>query len=505
MRKLPWGAFAVLAVTLGALNVFAGCGSEGSEIDPLADDGGSTGQDGDGASTDAGLEGGGESDVSINDAAECKVVGQSCTKSGDCCSSNCDATSSTCAPKLDSCKDPGVQCAAPNECCTGSCVNGTCSNKQCVPDKPTPGACGQDGDCCSGICEGGTCRSVNPGQNCRTAGNPCANASECCSNLCNNGICSGAVSFCTQQGEVCSTNFECCTGNCVMTAGNIQGVCGGPLGGGASQCKPSGTVCGVDTSGGLTEPGQCEVSCCSRSCGPYGGQNGFRVCQPPSGCRPTGEVCRADSDCCGWSGSPDPKMGFVQCSKSSPTHEFGRCNNGNACREPGSICKVGGSESCSAENNCCETLNQPSGNCNSNPANCCAKDALGIPRCLVKYVGDCSEPPPAGSVCATSADCCGNPCVDNKCGAPGSCIPKGGECTTSADCCVGLPCVQAPGSTSGVCGGTLLPDGGVSDAGGADAGNLPDGGTCALYGQTCTVAGDCCSDVPCTGGRCRYP
>ncbi|MBX3224760.1 MAG: hypothetical protein KF795_29860, partial [Labilithrix sp.] len=65
---------------------------------------------------------------------------------------------------------------------------------------------------------------------------------------------------------------------------------------------------------------------------------------------------------------------------------------------------------------------------------------------------------------------------------------------------------QAPGSAKGVCGGTILPDGGVSDAGtDAGGGNLPDGGTCALYGQTCTESGDCCSGVPCTGGRCRYP
>ncbi|MBX3208917.1 MAG: hypothetical protein KF764_28050 [Labilithrix sp.] len=516
MRKLPRGAFALLAAALSVLGVFAGCGSEAVEIGPgTTDDAGGgddsasdgAGQDDDGSKAiDGAIKDSGASDVSINDAAACKIVGQTCAGSGDCCSANCDAPSSTCAPPLTVCKAPGEQCVAPNECCTGSCVNGACSNKQCVPDKPTAGACGQPGDCCSGICTNGTCGSVNGGQSCRTAGNPCANANECCSNLCNNGICSGAVSFCTQQGEVCSTNFECCTGNCVKAGGNVTGTCGAPLGMGASQCRPSGTVCGVSADGGATDPGQCESSCCSRSCGPFGGLNGFRVCQPASGCRPTGEVCRADSDCCGWSGSPEPKNGPVQCSKPSSTVEFGRCNNGTACREPGSVCKVGGSESCSAENNCCETIGQPAGNCNNTPSNCCAKDALGIPRCLVKYVGDCSMPPPAGSVCATSADCCGNPCVNNQCGAPGSCIPKGGVCTTSADCCVGIPCVQAPGSAKGVCGGTLLPDGGVSDAGtDAGGGNLPDGGTCALYGQTCTESGDCCSGVPCTGGRCRYP
>jgi hypothetical protein len=233
-------------------------------------------------------------------------------------------------------------------------------------------------------------------------------------------------------------------------------------------------------------------------------------------------VCRADSDCCGWSGSPDPLDGPVHCSKASETAEFGRCDNGGSCREPGSICKPGDGDSCSAENNCCEHASLPANYCNTKATqgNCCAKDALGIPRCLIKPV-DCTgtdggTPPVAGDTCATSADCCGNPCVNNKCGAPGSCIPTGSTCTTSADCCQGIVCVQAPGSSKGVCGGTLLSDGGISDAGsgggGSDAGtggNLPDGGTCSLYGQLCTSDGECCNGVPCTppgaGGRCRYP
>ena len=200
--------------------------------------------------------------------------------------------------------------------------------------------------------------------------------------------------------------------------------------------------------------------------------------------------------------------GPVHCSKATPTSEFGRCDNGGACREAGSICKPGDGDSCSAENNCCSHSSLPNDYCNSNPGNCCNKDALGIPRCLIRPV-DCKgtdggTPPVAGTVCATSADCCGNPCIDNKCG--GACVPKGSACTTSADCCAGIPCVQSPGSAKGVCGGTVLPDGGVSDAGTDDAGsNLPDGGNCALYGQICAANGDCCNGVPCTAGRCRFP
>src|SRR6185295_6218132 len=110
---------------------------------------------------------------------------------------------------------------------------------------------------------------------------------------------------------------------------------------------------------------------------------------------------------------------------------------------------------CSAENNCCETIGLPSGNCNNTPESCCGKDALGIPRCLVHYVGDCSTVPPPLTTCATSADCCGNPCINNLCQA--ACVAQGGSCTTTSDCCAGLPCAIPPGSTQGVCGGSVLP------------------------------------------------
>ena len=58
------------------------------------------------------------------------------------------------------------------------------------------------------------------------------------------------------------------------------------------------------------------------------------------------------------------------------------------------------------------------------------------------------------------------------------------------------------GATIGVCGGPPLPDGGVAPP--SDSGTNPPP-TCALYGQTCNVSTDCCSGVPCTAGRCRYP
>mgnify|MGYP000861802475 CR=1 FL=1 len=509
MRKIHWVAFSLLGAAC-AVNVFAGCGSD-VNVDSGAD-ASDDGSNSDGGDLDGGANDGFIDAITIDgsiDAADCKLVGQGCGASSDCCSANCGTdggTAGTCDPPNSACKLPGVVCSAGTECCTGSCTSGTCSNKQCVPDKPTAGSCFRNEDCCSGICApdgtgGGKCASVNPGSTCRTAGNPCSATGDCCSNFCNGGLCSDGVSFCTQKSEICAFNSECCSGNCVKTGANTTGTCGVPLGGGASNCSPTGTVCQTGTA---TDAGSlCEQSCCSRSCGPYGGANGFKVCQPPSGCRPTGEVCRTNSDCCGAAGSPAPTGGSPNTCEKPVGAAFGRCNNGGSCREPGSICKAGGFDSCSAENNCCESFNQPSGNCNNTPENCCKQDALGIPRCLVAYLNCDAGLPDAGSSCATSADCCGNPCINHQC-AGTACIPSGGTCTTNADCCAGVPCAVPAGSTAGICGGTIGQDGGVippSD-GGVDAG---DAGSCALYGQQCVTGADCCNGVPCTSNRCRFP
>ncbi len=90
-----------------------------------------------------------------------------------------------------------------------------------------------------------------------------------------------------------------------------------------------------------------------------------------------------------------------------------------------------------------------------------------------------------------------------------TCVTSGGACTANADCCAGLPCAIPPGATKGVCGGSVLPDGGIDPGGGttstSDGGTAGDGGVCALYGQQCAQASDCCSSVPCTNGTCHYP
>jgi hypothetical protein len=307
-------------------------------------------------------------------------------------------------------------------------------------------------------------------------------------------------SFCVQLNDVCATNSECCGGVCQKAPGSLLGICKLTAATGVGGCDIAGTVCATTSDAGVDGGSlACGGNCCSRSCAPYA-PSGVKVCQPASGCRVNGDLCRVDSDCCGWSGAPAPVKGPVTCSKATPTQEFGRCDNGGSCREAGSICgKVEGG-SCNAENNCCDPIGAPSNLCNATPEKCCVRDTLGVPRCILKVTDCTAAPPPAGSPCATSADCCGKPCVSNVCG--GTCVPAGGLCTSNADCCPGLPCAIPPGGLFGFCGGTVLADGGVSPDGGTTA---PDGGPCALYGQACTTSGECCAGVPCTSGTCRFP
>jgi hypothetical protein len=157
-------------------------------------------------------------------------------------------------------------------------------------------------------------------------------------------------------------------------------------------------------------------------------------------------------------------------------------------------------------NNCCRP-NGPSqadsSFCNNNPGRCCRRDAVGIPRCTLNDVDCTANPPPPGASCATSADCCGKPCVDNVC--LGACVDKGGECTSTADCCAGQPCTIPTGSSKGICGGVIGTDGGVEPPPEETDGGTPPPPACALYGQSCNINGDCCDGVPCTNKTCRYP
>jgi len=529
MKKLPWTALGLIAAAALTNVIVTACGSD--SVVPDITDAAGTGDGDTEGSVNPGGDGGGPDgfidmilDGSRAETGTCKAVADTCTASTDCCTANCDKTSGKCAAPSTLCSLPGEACTTGNTCCTGSCAGGTCSSTQCVADNL---ACAVSSDCCGDQCVpdgkgGGTCKPLGPKP---TSGNPCTMNSQCASSYCNNGVCANP-SFCTVDGEICSTDLQCCGGACTKAAGAAVGTCSVVPMGGGQPCKPAGELCSPD--------GTCTgASCCSRSCAPSP-SSGLGVCQPESGCHIIGDLCTSTNECCGvkdLAGSIKSNGGMqstdVQCIKSSPSATFGTCNYvQTVCSPAGAVCKpgnstVGGAQACSINIDCC------AGNANTNPT--CQLDSNGIPRCTVLPDLNCAGgKPAAGTQCASSADCCGDPCLLNTdpatkatkpyvCGS--TCQMQGTACTSNADCCNGLPCALPAGSASGVCGGTLLPDGGVSTTPppGTDGGIVqppPDAGTdaagppppvCALYGQACAATGDCCSGVPCTNGTCHYP
>lgn len=401
--------------------------------------------------------------------ANCTATGTACTADGDCCTDHCDTLSGVCAHVPGACLMSGDTCSAGPDCCSFSCINNKCSGNQCTSDNA---ACSGNDECCSGLCSNGACAALNAA--CKTSGNTCSGDGDCCSKFCKSGVCNNAPSYCIQDGDTCSTDAECCGGMCSVSGTATLGLCIKAPASGATDCATAGELCGAGT-GYMGGPlPTCGGECCSRACFPYGA-TGALICQPPSGCRPTGELCTQDSDCCGGLGQPDSTSN-VRCEKIG-SNPVGRCDNGNSCSPAGAICRLQ-SMQCNANANCCAG--------NVLQKDTCHQDNLGIPRCLEAEI-QCTDPSQyVGKQCATSADCCGLPCVkvpgtefDFVCGA--SCRMTGDSCTTAADCCSGLPCNIPPGASSGTCGTST---------------------GCAAYGQACTMASDCCNNVACNGGKC---
>jgi hypothetical protein len=96
-----------------------------------------------------------------------------------------------------------------------------------------------------------------------------------------------------QLGDICTNDALCCSGSCNMADGASYGFCE-TLDIGPERCK--------DGMAGMVCDGDC-ARCCSRACGP--GPRGVVICQPPSGCRPAGEMCRQNTDCCGGDAEAD--------------------------------------------------------------------------------------------------------------------------------------------------------------------------------------------------------
>lgn len=423
-------------------------------------------------------------------SAACAAFGLPCQSGFDCCSGLCNSDSGVCVSVINHCQPEGASCSGATDCCNLSCSGGKCGTVQCASDAAD---CTSDGECCGQKCTGGVCSALNLA--CKTAGNSCSTGADCCSTLCKDGYCALGASYCVQNGDVCARASDCCSSVCTLAAGAAVGTCGAPLAVPANCDGVEGTVCN-----------DCG-SCCSRLCAPFG-PTGVKICQPASGCRVVGELCLEDTDCCGGDATADlPGAGNGSCDKPAGS-PVGRCRNAQSCSPQGNICHYKDyiCDVSSAPNKCCDGV----GN-----SGVCQLDTLGVPRC--NGLGTTCRAP--GEQCALADDCCNDvPCVRDptgvlRCSTDGECVAKGGACTISGDCCPGSTCIRAAGSTSGTCG-TLVTGGagGASGSGGSSGTSTASGGqtstttavtVCAEYGQQCSVTGDCCNGVPCTGGVCK--
>jgi hypothetical protein len=393
---------------------FVGCGSEASDNPNGGPDGGIADAlpDGIGERPDGG--------------GQCKLVGGACETQGDCCTDTCDPNAKVCATAPGKCGAQGDACGAGNQCCTYACVDRKCLGTQCISDNE---ACTVDGECCGGKCEDSACKPLN--LECKSSGNKCGDNAECCSKLCTNGLCAATSSYCIQSGDACGNDLECCGGKCTIAAGATLGTCGIAEAVGVGGCTVAGIVCGGVYNGESLPT--CGGECCSRSCRPHPA-SGVLICQPPSGCHPTGETCRENSDCCGGDGRPDNDSANIVCDKAGGA-TVGRCTQGTACTPAGGICRLKETQ-CNENANCC------AGNTvTPNVPPTCKQDNLGIPRCLVEPVTCTDSSAYIGKACATSADCCNLPCTQDASGNyvcnGAQCVNTDGKCTNDADCCAG--------------------------------------------------------------------
>ena len=162
---------------------------------------------------------------------------------------------------------------------------------------------------------------------------------------------------------------------------------------------------------------------------------------------------------------------------------------------------------CGDSEDCCDGLTCIGGECGTPPpAQVCAEDgavcSLNTPCCTPGAVCDgvCIPPAPqqqmpaeacapTGEACGSDGACCTGSCLDGLCAelaAPGTCLqPDAIEaCDPDSPCCAGSHCID----------GLCFPDDALY------------GGTCSLAGEACDPEGLgqwCCWDQQCVNGTCQ--
>jgi hypothetical protein len=443
----------------------------------------------------------------------------------------------------DSCLDwSPVKSCGPKEICqasTGECIL-SCGGKpcECQPGQAEP--CKPVGECSGGerhCVEGklGPCEwKIGPQPEvCDGKDNDC-NASVddgLVAPACNKqaGVCKGATRQCGGAAgwSACSdadyathdAAYEAVESTCDSKDNDCDGKVDEP----AACCQPAcaGKPCGaLDGCGGICQSGACppkhtcqgglcicQPSCAGAACGGSDGCGGVcftgtcptgSTCQAgkcvSSNCQVPGAYCKSYYDCCDkWDSSCQSskccKKSGTSCKSNTDCCSGLPCANGKCgCSPPGSYCQSY-SDCCDPYNSSCHSskcCRESESSCKSN-TDCCN----GLP-CTN---GKCGCKPP-GSYCYSYSDCCDK--LESSCRSSKCCKTAGSSCNGPSDCCSGLPCV------GGKCGcsppGSYCLD--YSDCCDKYGSSCRKSKCCKTAGSTCSSDAQCCSGLPCVGGKC---
>lgn len=268
-----------------------------------------------------------------------------------------------------------------------------------------------------------------------------------------------APASCGTTGDACTSDTQCCsrlcdatTQRCVSALWNCaptDAPCKTSLDCCSLHCNTSSTC---DAAACVGDAQHCNVDrdCCSGIC--LGGS-----CQPIStGCKTAGNACNGASDCCS-----------------------ALCKS-NVCVARGSFCMQTG-DLCYRDGDCC------SGACALAPGSASGTCSGSGGSCAL-----------SGASCSSCAGCCTGVCAPfgpfgaTICTPTTGCRAAGDSCASAADCC-GATGSTLPGDGDGHC----TPVTGASLGYCAVSGCDPEGGTCHVANNACSVSGrqDCCFPV----------
>lgn len=343
------------------------------------------------------------------------------------CETTCTAPASCCGNGTCGLQNGPQGCTADEQCCSGTCVAGTC---QAQPGA-VGAACDSDADCTGGTtCVDGVCCST-----------PVVCGGSCCTDplaRCHNSVCC-VPATCASLGAACGTPSDGCGGTLSCGTCAAPNTCGG--GGTPGQCGCTSNTCesldaqcgdypnncgGEDIHCGTCPGGfACNAGGCVEICDAVGtvcnpateqcctGESCDRVYEPAVGiisrcCRQPQEPCNGPGQCCNplipGSAIPDFRITAI-------------CQNNEVCCVPPAFF-------CRNDGDCCA-----GSSCRRHPRQYCHADA-DLTCCL-----------PVGSACSAGSgdcECCSGYCDNGQC-ANRTCLPALSPCPADErDCCSGL-------------------------------------------------------------------